>query len=438
MFFIYYIFLLFLFRSLAKNFRETVLAYVPIRIIMHQGIILWPVNPTVMFDTVACFTICIFYFGMYQGKTNRNQFPLFFPLILLFCSEFLSAFMAMTSGNTLNFLQNTFVGILFLYVVWKCLCQESDLIRVLKGYSIIFSIAIILSCFEQVAHFNPIIHMEKMLLPANAPIGLIWESTQVRFGGLFRSQAFMPISITYGGYCVIFFIFYFLFSQRYTLYIYYQKVKNKLFMLGLVLGTVLSGSKSPIMSLLIGFLPYVKLKWFHNIKLIISIICIASLISTLAIKMYDDIYEALTVENSYEYSGGSSLAMREVQFDISFNAFKKSPVIGNGTKYTQVLCDKEPLLLGAESIWFKLLIEKGIIGIIAFLTLVLYPIFHKRFRDKKIYIALSITWIVLNTMTTLPGMDNTFFYTLILLTYRAQLFYSENGRKDIINNNSCI
>ena len=90
-----------------------------------------------------------------------------------------------------------------------------------------FSAAIILSLFEQITHYNPIIALEKALLPATAPTGLIWESQQVRFGGVFRAQAFMSISITYGAYCVMFFLFYFFFTNKYPLYNYFHKVKNK-------------------------------------------------------------------------------------------------------------------------------------------------------------------------------------------------------------------
>lgn len=129
----------------------------------------------------------------------------------------------------------------------------------------------------------------------------------------------------------------------------------------------------------------------------------------------------MTVENAWEYQGGSSLAMRMTQLDISYKAFLKSPLIGNGTKATSIVTEQNPELLGAESIWFTLLIEKGILGILAFLTLIFFPILNKQFINKKIYCALSFSWLALNTMTTVPGMGATFFLTLVMLVRKAEI-----------------
>ena len=426
---IYYIFLIIFIFALNKNFKHTLLVYIPIRIALHQGIILWPAHPTIMFDSVACFFFIAEYFLLKRNRNKKNKFPFTFPLGLYALSEFLSSFFASTSGNAPNFLQNIVVFILFLYVIWEYINTPQDLKLVIKGYSIIFSAAILLSIFEQATHFNPIIALEKALLPANAPRGLIWESDQVRFGGIFRAQAFMSISITYGAYCVMFFLFYFFFTQKYPIYNFFQKTKNKLFTAGLALGTILSGSKAPIISIMIGFLPLLKLKWIAHVKVILPLAIIAILAVPIAKNVYEDLYMAITAENYYDYQGGSSFAMRKMQLDVSLKEFSKSPIIGNGTKYLAQAQDYYGAeLLGAESIWFGLLIENGCLGIIAFITILLYPIFMKETKHKKIYLALALGWLSINTMTTVPGLTNTFYYTLIILLYKAQLFKNTNNK----------
>ena len=247
-----------------------------------------------------------------------------------------------------------------------------------------FSLAIGLSLFEQVTHFNPIIALETALLPASAPLGLIWPSSQVRFGGLFRAQAFMSISITYGAYCLMFFLFYFFFTNKYPIYNFYKKTKNKIFTLGLAFGAFLSGSKSPIMALMVGFVPLLKVKWLLNIKIILPLVIALGLSLPMVTGMYDDIYDAMTAENTWDYQGGSSLAMREMQLNVSLTEFNKSPIIGNGTKYLAHAMDYYGAeLLGAESIWFGLLIEKGIVGIVAFIVILTYPLFMRRLKYKK-------------------------------------------------------
>ena len=425
---LYYLLLIWFVYALSKDFKHTLLVYLPMRIAMHQGIILWPVNPTVMFDSVACFFIIFNYMFIRKLRKNSVIFPFTFPLALFACSEFLSSFFASTSGNGMNFLQNIVVGILFLYVVWNNINSTEDLKLVIKGYTIMFSLAIGLSLFEQVTHFNPIIALETALLPASAPLGLIWPSSQVRFGGLFRAQAFMSISITYGAYCLMFFLFYFFLTNKYPIYSFYKKTKNKIFTLGLALGAFLSGSKSPILALMIGFIPMLRVRWFFNLKIILPLIVVLGLSLPMMTGMYDDIHDAMTAENTWDYQGGSSLAMREMQLNVSLTEFNKSPIIGNGTKYLAHAMDYYGAeLLGAESIWFGLLIEKGLVGIVAFIVILTYPLFMRRLKYKKVYLALAMGWLAINTMTTIPGLGNTFYYTLIMLLYKAQLFNEKDA-----------
>ena len=119
---------------------------------------------------------------------------------------------------------------------------------------------------------------------------------------------------------------------------------------------------------------------------------------------------------------------------VSLNEFEKAPIIGNGTKYlshAKSIYGSE--LLGAESIWFGLLIENGCLGIFAFIVILLYPLFMKKLLYKKVYAALALGWLSINTMTTIPGLGNTFYYTLIILLYKAQLI---NENEKAVNYNS--
>lgn len=72
---------------------------------------------------------------------------------------------------------------------------------------------------------------------------------------------------------------------------------------------------------------------------------------------------------------GSSLNLRTTQLTGSFFFFQKSPIVGNGYNYIsdklgwnkQKISRQNHKMAGYESIVFKLLIEKGIIGIVAYL-----------------------------------------------------------------------
>lgn len=171
-----------------------------------------------------------------------------------------------------------------------------------------------------------------------------------------------------------------------------------------------------------------RVRWFFNLKIILPLIVVLGLSLPMMTGMYDDIHDAMTAENTWDYQGGSSLAMREMQLNVSLTEFNKSPIIGNGTKYLAHAMDYYGAeLLGAESIWFGLLIEKGLVGIVAFIVILTYPLFMRRLKYKKVYLALAMGWLAINTMTTIPGLGNTFYYTLIMLLYKAQLFNEKDA-----------
>lgn len=424
----YLLFFIFLY-GLIKNYKNTILIYIPLRVVLHQGIVLWPSNPTLMFDAAACFFILLLYFGN-RGYTQKGKFPFTIPLAIFIISEFCSSFLSNTRGNFLNFTQNVIIGVSFIYILWQVINSAEDIKKIIKGYSIIFTIAVLLSVLEQFTHYNPVIALERMLLPTAAPRGLIWESHQVRFG-IFRAQAFMSISITYGAYCLLFFLFYFGFSLRHTWANYYNTVKQNIFKVMLCLGIFLSGSKAPILSLLIGFLPYIRFKWIKNIKLWIILIVLVPLSGSLLNRMYRDISDSITVGESYEYTGGSSLAMRKTQLAISYKYFQQAPVIGNGTKFLSTVRQADPEILGAESIWFGLLIENGSLGILAYIILLIYPLLKRRQGSKKTQWALFLSFITVNTMTTVPGLNFTFYYTLMILIMKSQMIEQSVEKKQI-------
>ncbi len=92
---------------------------------------------------------------------------------------------------------------------------------------------------------------------------------------------------------------------------------------------------------------------------------------------------------------GSSLNLRQTQLLGSLYFFKKNPIVGNGYNYIndelgwrkQKISDKNRKMAGYESIVFILLIEKGIIGIIAYLLFygsILYYLIKNRKYDMSL------------------------------------------------------
>ncbi len=83
--------------------------------------------------------------------------------------------------------------------------------------------------------------------------------------------------------------------------------------------------------------------------------------------------------------GGSSFGMRMMQLDAAISMFWESPVWGHGFAYIRSLLEIDMTgdLLGGESFAFSLLIEMGLLGILAYLILFvgIYLSFKKHIKQ---------------------------------------------------------
>lgn len=102
--------------------------------------------------------------------------------------------------------------------------------------------------------------------------------------------------------------------------------------------------------------------------------------------------------------GGSSMGGRQLQLARSIYYFNESPIIGHGYNYiseyfgqgTGDLSHQDPDLMGFESVAFQLLLERGVVGIIAYLFLYLsiFIFFYKNRNYNRLYAAFGITILI--------------------------------------------
>lgn len=78
------------------------------------------------------------------------------------------------------------------------------------------------------------------------------------------------------------------------------------------------------------------------------------------------------IEDSFIYSsdaGGSSVEMRQYQLVAALSYYYQSPAFGNGVDYIGIVQKINSDILGAESILFKTLVDRGNLGIITLIIL---------------------------------------------------------------------
>jgi hypothetical protein len=123
---------------------------------------------------------------------------------------------------------------------------------------------------------------------------------------------------------------------------------------------------------------------------------------------------------------GSSPELRIIQLGISLKYFQNAPLWGNGRNYIwDVVAPDNPLIKGAESIWFSLLVDYGLMGCISFIFLIIscMVVLWKR---NHLYAVLPLVYIFGKTITLIMEVDFDLLLIFTILLLKIEYFYKEN------------
>jgi|SRR5574344_1827582 hypothetical protein len=217
--------------------------------------------------------------------------------------------------------------------------------------------------------------------------------------------------------------------------------KDKKLFIGLILFflIVLSGSRTALACSLFGLFLFL----FQQIKVSSKILVLAFIGLGLSV-FSQTILDKFSVEGQ-----GSSISLRQEQLLFSWVQFSKSPILGNGIKYTSKnIMERDTYndrvtnteIGGLESVVFYQLIDYGLVGL--FLYCLLYLIcFIYFFRRRSFHFAqagliITICFFIFACLSGEMGGNNTFAYMLIGYcmgaTYVHEKNELENSDKDLL------
>lgn len=312
--------------------------------------------------------------------------------ISLLCTNLLSQ---MRTIPTMLFLFCFYFVLLFiLFFLYKK--DPTSFIRSFEYVSVVYAIVVVCyTFFELFTGLNPFI---EMMIPREDHVAQTFIS-EVRFG-LKRCQSFFSMHTTLGGVA---------YNVAAVLIVFYKtSSKNKITLcLIVLLGIVVfvTGARSCILSFCILCLMLIP-SLDRKTMLLVFFVGIV-----FASEYFLEIVNAFINTDKIE---GSNLDMRMTQLFISLSYFGQSPIFGNGSGFlfTKIVSEGVDLeLAGAESMWFNVLADYGILGVIAeiviFVSCIVYSV-RKRNKSVVFYV---IGYFVMHTMSTVPGVR----YELILV-----------------------
>lgn len=417
---LYYIitafFVLYSFYSFQKSFLTFALAHV----IFNAGLAIRFAPPSISIDLFLCIYFSILYFSKISPRIKTKENPFFLkPFIIFSISYLLSTLVSTYNGNSsalTYFLRILITQFLFVFVLWQTLNIPNSLKIFVKRFFALLIIIYGYGIFEYLTNSNPILsYISSLIPPEYSQDKLYFNPLNIR-GGRNRLQSLFSISILYGVASVIF-LSLIIQLKELRINIFSNKLIYILLISLTLFGVYLSNSKTPLIGLPLVLAPLIFKK---NSIIIFPLFLFFTfiLVEFVDIQSINHIFDFKTINvKNNNNSEGSTANMRLIQLEVSYKAFLNNPIIGNGLRYSSILASKNSSLLGAESVWFKLLIEQGVFGLISFIYLIFS--FIKESLKLKILksnlIGLTISFFLMVSITDV-GFD--IFYIVFILIHR--------------------
>ena len=315
-----------------------------------------------------------------------------FALSMICTNFFVSAKYRHTPSLVFNICQS--VG--YTYILWYLLQNNAQkTIHALVKTALVFGCLVsIYALFETITRSNP-------LLNSLVSSGCYIESpliTEIRFG-LKRAQAIFSMHTTLGG--VMLFNYALLLIAYKTAYLKKKRI-NIIVICLCAMCIFLTGARSCIIGAVMctGML-FSKLKVSQILFLCFVFPFVFIFAGDYLSQIFDSIFNT-------EKVNGSNSDMRLIQFMISWDYMMRSPIIGNGLGFLYndvVLNHVEKELFGAESLWFGVIADQGILGLVSYLLLFISPILYSWRKDNKFIILFVIGILVMHSLSTIPGVN---------------------------------
>ncbi len=365
------------------------------------------------------FLIAVFYLQFLRKRNvltvESVPFPYIRPFGILMVSWFLSTIFAYIGflGAVSQFIGTVFEQLVIVWMMWKLVNVKNDLHFIIKWFSIAFIVISLYGIYEHQIQANPLVEYEATLIgDADRAVIFTYDADK---GRGYRVQSVFEHAIGAGinwGMFIVFIL---------SLYVkFYYVFKNKyLVWIAVLLGIpclFFTNSRGPILFLMLAILSVVNL----NVRrtYVFWIICLVGFV-IVSPYLGDYASNILSIFDSkaQEQVGGSNADMRFNQLAAAIALMEKSPLIGLGFKFLNGMNNMlTAQLLGMESIWFQIITQFGLLGVLANIYYAYYALWKvpMHYKSKPVFF-LSLAYWLVASLTSVPGMLIHMYYLFIII-----------------------
>ena len=400
--------LLFFVGFLFKSFNRGVIT-ITIWMPVLYSVIAW--NKWELFPILAWIALALMIQKMYSGEIKLKDFPLKRSFIFGSITYFISIlichnFLVMRTGLLIG-------SIIFPFLSWFSISREKDLWKIVFiNFAIIAMILTICGIVELALGVNVV----SLYLENNGVLSLQEvRDDYIRFG-MVRCRSITAWCSTYGVICILILVSYLLltyYNRNKTLKIFLANNKCIYILCALLfIGIISTGTRSIYTTFIIALIPFASLALLKP-KYIVGIFIVLLLIYYNYIDLFNEILDSFI---NHEEVQGSSVDLRQTQFDIAYEEFSKSPIWGHGYWAIHELKAKRTALMGAESVIFSLIVDRGLLGVISFIFFNWEIVQFLRKQGNSILIFVPTAFMIGKLMSAFINIDTTYilFYVFII------------------------
>lgn len=347
--------------------------------------------------------LLLFYTFIKKGKQAFLSYPFLWPFVICISSYVISAIFGYKIAlSVARWVEQYFLAWTMWALYKSSKSNDNFLFFSLMAYLLLLDVY---AMFESVTVMNPFLDYLR-----SSGIDIPYQSATYMRYGLYRSQSltiWTSIMATSSGLGAVFMAYAF-FSKRlepspilYAAWVF------------CLIGVFISGTRSVMVVTTIA--SFCFLRNLINVK---YIILLGSLIF-IAVSFTGDFFSE--VVDSFVHSdeaGGSSVEQRGMQFLVAFKYWMVAPFIGNGLDFTDFLVSQNVGLLGAESIIFRLLIDRGIVGFLSFVFLYSYSIWMLVKKGLSPYSFILVGFCFGKVVSLLYTLEEAYVFSYVVLLYK--------------------
>ena len=401
-----------------KQLKKAFLCFLIYKVFLvtNINVLSLPGMPILSLD--MCLTLWFFIWIFRKRKSSimcQYSMPYTKPMLVVACVYFISTIFSIVgvSAAISAYIKDVCNIFLTPWMIWKMVDSNEDFRYVVKGLMLAFFVTCLYGIIEQIIQSNPLIEYETTLVN-DATKTIDFRYKDVVRG--YRVQSVFEHPIGAGLNWGVFSIFLlFVLCEKKDVWLGIGKIHCVVVVLLCLLCLLLSNCRGPILFFIIACIALVDLKNKRSLYAIMFAVLVGGILLNVMEGSYVNNFLSIFDADYQTKVGGSSSEQRLEQLDAVLELLKQSPIWGLGYKFMNVMSNRTTrALLGLESMWFRIMVQFGLAGVVANVYLGLYSLLRvpRRYRQKKIF-WFSLAYWVTASLTSVPGMLLYLYYFVI-------------------------